>query len=160
MLPEEFPVVLTIFFALGAWRVFKKTVLVRHVPVVETLGAATVLCVDKTGTITSIKMVLSSLYVPGRDPVKPDDGIIDGQMKDLLEYSALASDRIAYDTLEKDIFRVTAEKVPDFGGKYNKWVQVKEYPISGNLMAVTHVWQTEDAGKYVVAAKGAPEAMH
>jgi Ca2+-transporting ATPase len=65
MLPEEFPVVLTIFLALGAWRLSKHNVLTRRIPAVETLGATTALCVDKTGTLTLNQMSVADLCVDG-----------------------------------------------------------------------------------------------
>ena len=93
MLPEEFPVVLTIFLALGAWRISQKRVLTRRVPAVETLGAATVLCVDKTGTLTLNQMSVSQLYAGGQslDVSQPPHGPLPEPFHALVEFGILAS---------------------------------------------------------------------
>ena len=65
-LPEEIPVVLTVFLALGAWRISQKNVLTSRIPAVESLGSATVLCVDKTGTLTLNRMTIARLFAGGR----------------------------------------------------------------------------------------------
>jgi P-type Ca2+ transporter type 2C len=158
MLPEEFPVVLTIFFALGAWRLSKRQVLVRHVPVVETLGAATVLCVDKTGTLTANKMELTELftissgkYYPPSNPILPDKPNLE-----LLKSGLLSSDIDAYDVLDKEIKRLGEKVIPDVCKFRNNLEKIKEYPMNKQYRGVTYVWQEKNANK-IIATKGAPE---
>jgi len=108
MLPEEFPVVLLIFLTIGAWRISRRKVLTRNTAAIETLGAANILCVDKTGTLTLNQMRLQALAVPGADPVdlsKLDDqgSILSEPFEELLEYSILASQSDPFDPLEKEI---------------------------------------------------------
>ncbi len=161
LLPEEFPVVLTVFLALGAWRIAQKRVLTRRVPAVETLGSATVLCVDKTGTVTQNRMSVDTLCVRGeayrveygRAPSIPE------QFHEVVEFSILASQKDPFDPMEKafkelgDHFLATTEHL------HNDWTLVREYPLSNSLMALSHVWKSPQGGKYVIAAKGSPEAI-
>ena len=161
MLPEEFPVVLIIFLTLGAWRISKNKVLTRKAAAIETLGAATVLCVDKTGTVTMNKSELSGLWSDG-DFVEIDG---DGKQKisekfvKLLEYSALASQEEPFDPLEKEIHKKVAShlSLPEY--KQENWKIIKEYPLSKELTALSHVWKQRDTEKLVVASKGSPEAI-
>ena len=100
ILPEEFPVILTVFLALGAWRISRSRVLTRRMPVIETLGAATVLCVDKTGTLTQNRMTLRSLAteVTAVD-LREGDGSIPAELETLLDTAALASKPDAFDPM-------------------------------------------------------------
>jgi len=164
MLPEEFPVVLTIFLALGAWRISKRKVLTRNPAAVETLGAADVLCVDKTGTLTINQMRLQELSVWGRQANLADyegdqDKILPEHFKELLEYAMLASQSDPFDPLEKEIKRIGESFLFSTNQIHANWKLVKEYPFSGNLLALSHVWELGDGDRYVVAAKGAPESI-
>ena len=107
ILPEEFPVVLTVFLALGAWRISRSRVLTRRMPAIETLGAATVLCVDKTGTLTLNQMTLRRLEVDGASAEVPAAG---GQLPEpvheLVEFAILASRRDPFDPMEQAIHAV------------------------------------------------------
>ena len=102
VLPEEFPVVLTIFLAMGAWRISQNQVLTRRVPAVETLGATTVLCTDKTGTLTENRMTVKKLFAAGQ--FWSLDGLVgalpDG-IHEVVEYSILASQKDPFDPMEK-----------------------------------------------------------
>lgn len=158
LLPEEFPVVLTVFLALGAWRMSRKHVLTRRPPVIETLGSATVLCVDKTGTLTLNKMTVRQLIVDGAVHTL-DDQPLPEKFHPIAEFAVLASPVDPFDPMDK-AFR-------DLGDKYlagtehvhADWELVREYPLSEKLLALSHVWRSPDGGRYVVAAKGAPEAV-
>ncbi|MEI6690562.1 MAG: cation-translocating P-type ATPase [bacterium] len=156
MLPEEFPVVLLIFMTLGSWRISKRKVLARRSAVIETLGAATVLCTDKTGTLTENKMELQSLYSNGRYldlnssvvfPLAPD-------FHELLGCGVNASQLKAYDPLEKEL-----RKRGDFFHVAQATTHIKEYPLNKDLLAVSHVWELPGQQKYLIATKGAPEAI-
>ncbi len=153
-IPEEIPVVLTIFLALGAWRLARQQVLTRRAPAIETLGAITVLCADKTGTLTENRMTVSSLRsgenfwslqeVPEVSPPAFDE---------LLRYAALASELTPFDPMEKAILATR----PAWTDSRDRWDLVEEYPLTPELLAHTHVWRTDD--RFVVACKGAPEAI-
>ena len=160
ILPEEFPVVLAVFLALGAWRISKNNVLTRRVAAIETLGAATVLCADKTGTLTFNKMNLGSLYAGGKvceldDSIKKD---LSEDFKTLLEYGVLASQKDMFDPIEKELHE---KGHLYFGDAFNHGhlERIKEYPLSKELLAVTHVWRFKADGKLLVASKGAPEVI-
>jgi Ca2+-transporting ATPase len=161
LLPEEFPVVLTIFLALGAWRISQKRVLTRRVPAVETLGSATVLCVDKTGTITQNRMSVSRIYAQGafynlnyRIP-----GTIPESFHEVIEYSILASQKDPFDPMEKAFRELGENSLSRTEHLHDDWTLVQEYPLSNSLMALSHVWKSPGGSEYVIAAKGSPEAI-
>ncbi len=167
-IPEEIPVVLTIFLALGAARLSKKKVLVRQMPVVETIGEMTVLCVDKTGTITRNEMAVSMLCAcnPAKGD-KPAFLTIDESSKNalpekyhaLVEYSILASERKPYDPMEKAFLRLGQSALARTEHLHGNWTLVHEYALSRKLLATSHVWKSPDASEYIVASKGAPESI-
>jgi len=161
ILPEEFPVVLTIFLALGAWRIAQKQVLTRRIPAIEALGAATVLCVDKTGTLTFNKMTVRELYADGKTFELPDtpDGELPEEFHALVEYSILATQRDPFDPMEIAIKRVGECYLDGSEHLHEEWVLVREYPLSPELLAVSEVWRSREGLEYVIAAKGAPEAV-
>lgn len=161
LLPEEFPMVLTIFLALGAWRISKNRVLTRRVPAVETLGAATVLCVDKTGTITQNRMSVNTIYAQGKFfkvdyQNKPD---IPEQFHEVLEFSILASQKDPFDPMEKAFKELGDHFLASTEHLHDDWKLVREYPLSTGLLALSHVWKSPQGDEYVIAAKGAPEAI-
>lgn len=161
ILPEEFPVVLLVFLTLGAWRISKRKVLTRHAAAIETLGAATVLCVDKTGTLTQNKMTLITLSAGStyREVSESVSAPLPDAYHRLLEYAVLASQRDPYDPIEKEIHEVGNRYLAGTEHLHNEWTIVREYPLSKELLALSHVWQSPDLKAYVVAAKGAPEAI-
>ncbi|MBU3751770.1 MAG: cation-translocating P-type ATPase, partial [Mycobacterium sp.] len=158
LLPEEFPVVLTVFLALGAWRMSRKNVLTRRPPVIETLGSATVLCVDKTGTLTMNRMTVRSLIVDGHT-FTLDDQPLPEQFHDIAECAVLASPIDPFDPMDKAFRDLEGRYLLDTARTHPDWELVREYPLSENLLALSHVWRTADGAGYVVAAKGAPEAI-
>jgi Ca2+-transporting ATPase len=161
VLPEEFSVVLVIFLTLGAWRISKKNVLTRRTAAIETLGSATVLCVDKTGTITMNRMKLKEIF--SHNSFLKVDSREHGQLPEkfhgLLEYSMLASQRDPFDPIEKEINEAGKIFLSGTEHIHENWELVKEYPLSRRLLALSHVWRSPDDKNYVIAAKGAPEAI-
>ncbi len=160
ILPEEFPVVLTVFLALGAWRISQKQVLTRRVPAIETLGSATVLCVDKTGTLTRNRMSVQTLFAQGQ--FWQSDHLPEGMpaiYHDLVEYGILASQTDPFDPMEKAI-RELGDRYPAGSAHIHPdWTLVHEYPLSRKLLALSRVWKSPAAPDHVIAAKGAPEAI-
>ncbi|MBI3988364.1 MAG: cation-translocating P-type ATPase [candidate division NC10 bacterium] len=161
MLPEEFPVVLTIFLALGAWRISQKRVLTRRMPAVETLGSATVLCVDKTGTLTLNRMSVSKIFASGEfyDVNHHVHEPLPETFHEIVEFSILASQRDPFDPMEKAFKQLGDHYLAHTEHLHDDWTLVHEYPLSQNLLAMSHVWKSPDGQDYVIAAKGAPEAI-
>lgn len=160
LLPEEFPVVLTVFLAVGAWRMSQHHVLTRRPPVIETLGSATVIGVDKTGTLTMNRMDVVTLVVDGATYVV-DDQPLGAEFLDLAEAAVLASPVSPFDPMDK-AFRVLGERFLGGTGRLHPdWAVVQEYPLSESLLAWTFAWRLPGpgAGPVVVATKGAPEAV-
>jgi len=161
MLPEEFPVVLTIFFALGAWRISKKRVLTRRVPVIETLGSATVLCVDKTGTLTMNKMTIETIFAG--DKLHDTAGGLNFRehpgVEEVVEAGIMACQKDPFDPMEK-AFRELGKAAGIESGKiFDSMEFVREYPLSKDMLALSHVFRKPSADSYFVACKGAPEAI-
>ncbi len=161
MLPEEFPVVLTIFLALGAWRISQKQVLTRRVAAIETLGSATVLCVDKTGTLTLNRMSVSKLFAKGSfHAVGEQSGErLPENFHELLEFSILAGQQDPFDPMEKALKQLGEQFLLNTEHIHDHWELVYQYPLSQDLLALSHVWRSSHGSKLVVAAKGAPEAI-
>lgn len=160
VLPEEFPVVLTIFLALGAWRISQNQVLTRRMPAVETLGAATVLCVDKTGTLTMNRMSVSKIFAAGKYwEISRGGQSIPEIFHGLVEFSILASQRDPFDPMERAIKELGDQYLAKTEHLHQEWTLVREYPLSKKLLALSHVWKSPDDVNYVIAAKGAPEAI-
>ncbi len=161
LLPEEFPVVLTVFLALGAWRISQKRVLTRRVPAVETLGAATVLCVDKTGTITQNRMSVNTLYSHGAfyEVDYRTEKSIPEHFHEVVEFSILASQKDPFDPMEKAFKELGNHYLARTEHIHDDWTLVHEYPLSNSLLALSHVWKSPSGNEYVIAAKGSPEAV-
>jgi Ca2+-transporting ATPase len=160
MLPEEFPVVLTVFLALGAWRISRKRVLTRRVPAVETLGSTTVLCVDKTGTLTLNRMTVRKIFSRGRFFTSglPDDPLPE-DFHEVVEFGMLASQTDPFDPMEKALREFGGNALSHTEHLHDNWVMVQEYPLSSALLAMSRVWRSPDESDYVIAAKGSPEAI-
>lgn len=151
IMPEEFPVVLTVFLSLGAWRLSKQKVLTRKPSAIETLGSATVLCSDKTGTITANKMkvvaiVKNSLLVSDTDFENQFEKI-----EEIIRVAKYASQPTAIDPMDKAIFELPGE-ISD------AQILIREYPLSKELLAITRVVKTE-YNQTIIACKGSPEAV-
>jgi Ca2+-transporting ATPase len=156
MLPEEFPVVLTIFLALGAWRMSKKSVLTRKPAAIETLGSATVLCTDKTGTLTQNKMTVTRLF---NGTEFSSDEIFPEPFHEIIEYGILSSQVNPFDPMEKAIINSGAQFLHNSEHIHTEWVMKKEYPLSKELLAMSRVFSKTGTNEQVIAVKGAPEAI-
>lgn len=156
LLPEEFPVVLTVFLALGAWRLSKINVLTRKPSAIETLGSATVLCSDKTGTITQNKMELSAIY-SNKAIVESVNFSKTSETTDILYAAHLASQNNSVDPMEKAITFCYEQN--NLAAVKKEMLFVKEYPFSKSLLAISRVFEAETKDKCVVFTKGAPEAI-
>jgi len=144
MIPEEFPVILTVFLSMGAWRLAKKQSLVRKLPSVETLGAISVLCVDKTGTITMNKMTVEDTWA------------LDADTKHLAHIMALGCQTDAYDPMEKAM-QEHCELLGLSRGHLYSGELLYEYPFTNESKMMGHVWDHEN--KIIAAAKGSPERI-
>jgi len=160
ILPEEFPVVLTIFLALGARRLSRSQVLTRRMSAVEMLGAATVLCVDKTGTLTQNRMTLRKLVTVGSsmDLASLKEGLPE-ELHSLLEYAILASKRDPFDPMERALHEAGERLIKNTEHLHPAWTLLREYPLTPGLLAVSHAWRVGTDDDVVVATKGAPEAI-
>ncbi len=160
LIPEEFPVVLTIFLALGAWRLSRRRVLARRTAAIEMLGAATVLCVDKTGTLTLNHLSVARAWAAGHiwDLSRPLQNSPPAALRDLVRCAVLASKPAAADPLERALHELGDQLLTDADRPIG-WVLVREYPLSPELLAVSQVWRRPGADRVLVAAKGAPEAI-
>ncbi len=161
ILPNELPVVLTIFMALGAWRISKRNVLTRRVPVVETLGSASVLCVDKTDTLTMNQMSVRSLLSENEfyNVRTNDPSSLPEKFHHLIEYTVLANHRDPFDPMEKALEEFGISRLADTEHIHRDWTLVRQYPLSPDLLALSQVWKSPKGRDYVIAAKGAPEAI-
>jgi Ca2+-transporting ATPase len=161
VLPEEFPVVLTIFLALGAWRISQHHVLTRRAAAVETMGAASVLCVDKTGTLTLNRMSVASMYANGRyfELAKGSVSKIPENFHELIEYSILASEINPTDPMEKAFKQLGKDYLSQTEHLHSDWELVGDYNLSNELLALSHVWKSPSRGEYIIASKGSPEAI-
>ncbi|WP_034295265.1 cation-translocating P-type ATPase [Herbaspirillum sp. RV1423] len=161
VIPEELPVILIIFLSLGAWRLSQKNVLTRHIPAMEQLGATTVLCVDKTGTLTANKMVLQRICSESSeyDVSLPNQSGLPESLHEVMEFAVLASHRRAFDPMETAIADAGKRLLADTEHLHSDWVLVEDYPLSPKMLAMSRVWQSPDQRSLMIAAKGAPEAI-
>lgn len=155
ILPEEFPVVLTIFLAIGSWRLTQQHVLTRKPSAIETLGSATVLCTDKTGTITQNKMEIDSIFCENKMLNKADFQNNKAQIQELLLTAHLASQQNTIDPMERAInncFETFVVKNKD------PFIFEKEYSLNKDLFAMTRVYKTLSSNS-TAYSKGSPEAI-
>ena len=141
IVPEEFPLVLTVFLALGAWRIARRGVLTRRMPALEMLGAATVLCVDKTGPLTENRMAVAEVLAPDRERA--------------LEVAALACEPDPFDPMERALLAAAPASA---AALRRGWTLERDYPFGGDFLAVVHVWRSP-GGEGRVAVKGAAETV-
>lgn len=161
MLPEEYPVVLAVFPALGAWRLSKEKVLTRRINAIETLGATSVLCVDKTGTLTENRMTVARLWAGGDTLAVNADAPVElpETFHVLVEFSILASEVDPFDPMEQAFQRLGEHFLAHTEHLHRDWTLARQYCLTPQLRAKSHVWKAVDSDSYVVAAKGAPEAI-
>jgi Ca2+-transporting ATPase len=155
MLPEEFPLVLTVFMVMGAWRMSQARVLTRRAAAIEALGEATVLCTDKTGTLTENRMAVAALQAAGETAQSADGGAVPQRLHRLVATAALASAPDAYDPMDQALHtlaRRIGENTPE-----RRLMRV--YGLQSDRLAVLQVWSSPSETALHVAAKGAPEAI-
>ena len=148
LIPEELPVILTIFMTLGAWRMTKVGVIVRRTATIETLGSVTVLCVDKTGTLTKNEMKIEELKLLNGDTWNASSAI-NPEFEELISIGSLATPTVAFDPMD------LAFKTLETSNRLASYKSLSEIPLSKERLIYTHVWQKEN--RVIVAAKGAPE---
>ena len=160
ILPEEYPVVMTVFMAMGAWRISRHRVLTRRVNMVEVLGSASVMCVDKTGTLTFNRMAVQQLTVNADIfDCSASSLTMPETFHELAEFAILASDIAPTDPMEKAIHALGKQYLADTEHLHGDWHMAHEYALSPELLALSRVWKAVDKDDYIVAAKGAPEAI-
>ena len=156
ILPEEIPVAFTTFMALGAWRLMKTGVIVKQTKTVETLGSASVICVDKTGTITENRMELTRIFVPGNKHFTDPATELPEKEKELIRMAMWASEPIPFDPMEIALHKCYTDIFPVDERPFYKMRH--EYPLGGRPPMMTHIFEDEK-GNRIIAAKGAPEAI-
>jgi Ca2+-transporting ATPase len=164
MLPEEFPLVLTVFLVMGAWRISRQRVLTRRAAAIETLGAATVLCTDKTGTLTANRMEIVELWADGEAYEIPSHGKgaeaeLPERFHALVEFGILASEEDPFDPMERAFHELGRRFLAQTEHLHHDWVLAHEYGLSTELLAMSHVWRGAGRDELAIAAKGAPEAI-
>jgi P-type Ca2+ transporter type 2C len=164
MLPEELPIVLTVFMAMGAWRMSQSRVLTRRASAIETLGSATVLCTDKTGTLTENRMTIVELRLKNQEIFKlgkTDAVELTNGLQELVAFGRLASAPVPFDPMDRAFHSLAQTALSGTGHWHGpEWQLAHTYGLRPDLLAMTQVWQTaKDATTFNVAAKGAPEAI-
>lgn len=161
MLPEEFPVVLTVFMAMGAWRISRARVLTRRAAAIETLGSATVLCTDKTGTLTENQMSVAELRLSDGSVFQiREGGRMSGKFQELVEFALLASAPEPVDPMEKAFHNLGRMHLTETKHLHRaEWTLAHTYGLRPDLLAMSQVWQAGKRQEFIVAAKGAPEAI-
>ena len=161
MLPEEFILILTVFMAMGAWRLSVQRVLARRAATIEALGSATVLCTDKTGTLTLNRMGIAEMAMFTGNKIlcwTQEQPTLPETFYPLLEFGILASERAPFDPMDIAFMALGQSQLPQ-GQHHPNWQLVHEYGLQPDLMAMTHVWQAPDSTQYVVALKGGFEVV-
>ncbi len=156
VLPEEIPVALATFMALGAWRLMKSGVIVKNTSIVEALGAATVLCTDKTGTITENKMEIFQLYDFVADTIFSKEDWKNASTQNLLSIAMWASEIVPFNTMEIAIHKTYEENISV--DRRAEFRMIHEYPLDGKPPMMTHIFSNKN-GERIIAVKGAPEAI-
>jgi Ca2+-transporting ATPase len=164
MLPEEFPVVLAVFMAMGAWRISRVRVLTRRASAIEALGSATVLCTDKTGTLTENRMSIATLRLKNGNPFRVRESFgasLGDELAELVEFGLLASAQEPFDPMEKAFHELAHEHLAEERvSGLSRWKLLHTYGLRPELLAMTQAWQSDgQASPIVIAAKGAPEAI-
>ncbi|RRQ46049.1 cation-translocating P-type ATPase [Chryseobacterium sp. SC28] len=156
VLPEEIPVAFTTFMALGAWKLMREGIIIKRSSIVETLGSTTVICTDKTGTITENSMELKELYDYRSDKIYDQQEFTNPAVTTLIEYAMWSSEPLPFDPMEKMLHKVYEETQKSDARK--DYQMIHEYPLEGNPPMMTHILENGKKER-IVAAKGAPEAI-
>ena len=156
ILPEEIPIAFTTFMALGAWRMMKKGIIVKQMKTVETLGSATVICIDKTGTITENTMSLAKIFTLKSQNITDLETELNEDEKELISLSMWASESIPFDPMEVALHETYSRVIKKDERSHFKMVH--EYPLSGKPPMMTHIFENK-SGDRIVAAKGGSEAI-
>lgn len=161
LLPQELPVIMIVFLALAARRLATLQILTRRLSAIETLGQTTVLCVDKTGTLTQNRMAVAELCIDGQTLALAHalDTGVPPEFHELLEFAVLASEIAPHDPMEQAFHRTAAQHLADTDCLHPDWTLAREYELSPKLLAMSHLWRLDDTAHDVVACKGAPEAV-
>jgi P-type Ca2+ transporter type 2C len=156
ILPQEIPVAFTTFMALGAWRMMKKGIVVKQMKTVETLGSATVICTDKTGTITENKMSLAKLFILKTNTISEAETVTNEEEKSLIRIAMWASEPLPFDPMEIALHAAYTMAFPT--NERPKYSLNHEYPLGGTPPMMTHIFE-DKSGQRIVATKGAVEAL-
>lgn len=159
VLPEEFPLVLTVFLAMGAWRISRVGVLTRRMPALESIGAATILAVDKTGTLTENRMQVVAIETLNDRVEMRAGATLDPAAQQILDVALAASERQPFDPMERAIHAAAQSFSPTEAQRLQEMELIREYDLTPELLAVTHVWHAAGAEQSHVAVKGAPETV-
>ncbi|WP_038332055.1 cation-translocating P-type ATPase [Empedobacter falsenii] len=155
ILPEEIPVAFTTFMALGSWKLLREGIIVKKSSVVETLGSTTVICSDKTGTITENSMKLKAIYDAKTSSVFDENQFKNVEISEIIQYAMWSSEPVPFDPMEKTLHRVYEQTQLDERNQYQMFF---EYPLSGKPPMMTHCFKN-NKNQRIIAAKGAPEAI-
>jgi Ca2+-transporting ATPase len=160
ILPNELPAVMSIFFALGARKMAEKKVLTRKLSAIENLGGVTVLAVDKTGTLTMNQMQIQQISTT-KASINLEIVLNDlpEEFHEVLEYGILASRKDPFDPMELAFLEAGSKYLKDTEHLHHEWELSKEYPLTRELLSLSHAWKSSKEGEYTVGAKGAPEAI-
>ncbi|MBU4539159.1 MAG: cation-translocating P-type ATPase [Weeksellaceae bacterium] len=156
ILPEEIPVAFTTFMALGAWKLMREGIIIKKSSIVETLGSTTVICTDKTGTITENSMHLKTVYDFKTNRNYSDKEFNNQNISELISYAMWSSEPVPFDPMEKTLHHVYAETQEKDLRK--DFCMFHEYPLDGKPPMMTHLFENPH-GERIIAAKGAPEAI-
>lgn len=156
ILPEEIPIAFTTFMALGAWRMMKKGIIVKQMKTVETLGSATVICIDKTGTITENTMSLAKIFNLESNTITDLESDLSDDETQLITLGMWASEPIPFDPMEVALHEIYTKKIKK--DERPQYKMVHEYPLSGKPPMMTHIFENK-SGDRIIAAKGGSEAI-
>lgn len=156
VLPEEIPVAFSTFMALGAWKLMREGIIVKRSSIVETLGSTTVICTDKTGTITENSMQLKHIYNYASDKIFDENDFNDPDLSVIIDYAMWSSEPVPFDPMEKTLHRLYEQSKK--ADQRKDFQMIHEYPLEGKPPMMTHLFENTEK-KRIIAAKGAPEAI-
>lgn len=156
VLPEEIPVAFTTFMALGAWKLMREGIIIKRSSIVETLGSTTVICTDKTGTITANIMQLKNLYDYHSDKVYAEAEFENDALHELIDYAMWSSEPVPFDPMEITLHKIYEKTQKD--DLRRSYQLFHEYPLEGRPPMMTHLFENNEKQR-IIAAKGAPEAI-